>query len=117
MVRVFRTVAPAGDAEYWATNDLAMEEGARAEWARQAFGIEVYHRGIKQCCGIEQCQAQIEEAQRGHIQLALRAFVRLEAHWWQSGTSGYQAKREIIRSAIRDYLAHPLFTLASDPTA
>jgi hypothetical protein len=117
MVRVFRTVATNSDAEYWATNDLEMDEEARAEWARQAFGIEVYHRGLKQCCGIEKCQAQIEEAQRGHIQLAIRAFVRLEAHWWQKGTSWYQAKREIIRAAIRDYLAHPLYTLASDPTA
>ena len=56
-------------------------------------------------------------AQRGHLQLALRAFVRLEAHWLQTGTSWYQAKTAIIRSAVRDYLAHPLFTLASDPTA
>jgi len=116
-VRVFRTVAKDGDAEYWATSDLSMTEAERAEWARQAFGIEVYHRGIKQCCGIEKCQAQTEPAQWGHIQLALRAFVRLEAHWLQTGISWYQAKTEIIRSAVRDYLAHPHYTLASDPTA
>jgi putative transposase len=116
-IRVFRTVAPAGDAEYWATSDLAMTEEERAEWARQAFGIEVYHRGLKQCCGIEKCQAQREEAQRGHIQLALRAFVRLEAHWLQTGVSWYEAKTDIIRTAIREYLAHPRYTLASDPTA
>ena len=49
--------------------------------------------------------------------MALRAFVRLEAHWLQTGISWYQAKTEIIRSAVRDYLAHPHYTLASDPTA
>ena len=116
-VRVFRTVAPDGDAEYWATSDLAMTEAQRREWARQAFGIEVYHRGIKQCCGIEKCQAQLAAAQRGHIQLALRAFVRLEAHWLQTGVSWYAAKADIIRTAIRAYLAQPCYTLASDPTA
>ncbi len=116
-VRVFRTVAPNGDAEYWATSDLSMTEAERAEWARQAFGIEVYHRGIKQCCGIEKCQAQLEASQRGHIQLALRAFVRLETHWLQTGVSWYEAKTDIIRTALREYLAHPRFTLASDPTA
>jgi putative transposase len=116
-VRVFRTVAPDGDAEHWATSDLAMTEAERAEWARQAFGIEVYHRGIKQCCGIEKCQAQLEAAQRGHIQLALRAFVRLEAHWRQTGVSWYAAKADIIRTAIRAYLAQPRYTLATDPTA
>ena len=61
-VRVFRTVAHDGDAEYWATSHLSMTEAERREWARQAFGIEVYHRGIKQCCGIEKCQAQLEAA-------------------------------------------------------
>jgi putative transposase len=116
-VRVFRTVANDGDAEYWATSDLGMTEAARAEWARQAFGIEVYHRGLKQCCGIEKCQAQLEAAQRGHIQLALRAFVRLEEHWQQTGVSWYAAKADIIRTAIRSYLAQPRYTLAIDPTA
>jgi DDE family transposase len=115
--RVFRTVAADGDAEYWATSDLTMTEAKRAEWARQAFGIETYHRGIKQCCGIEKCQAQREETQRGHIQLALRAFVRLEAYWRQTGVSWYAAKTNIVRAAIRAYLAHPRYTLACDPTA
>jgi putative transposase len=116
-VRVFRTVAPDGDAEYWASSDLSITEAERREWARQAFGIEVYHRGIKQCCGIEKCQAQREAAQRGHIQLALRAFVRLEEHWRQTGVSWYAAKADIIRTAIRAYLALPRYTLATDPTA
>ena len=116
-VRVFRTVAKDGDAEYWATSDLEMTAAQRAEWARQAFGIEVYHRGLKQCCGIEKCQAQREERQRGHLQLALRAFVRLEAHWLRTGVSWYEAKTDIVRTAIREYLAHPRYMLASDPTA
>lgn len=116
-VRVFRTVAANGDAEYWATNLLTMTEAERKEWARQAFGIEVYHRGLKQCCGIEKCPAQRKEAQRGHIHLALRAFVRLEVNWLRTGASWYYAKKETIRAAIRDYLAQPRYTLATDPTA
>jgi DDE superfamily endonuclease len=116
-VRVFRTVAADGDAEYWASSDLSMTAAEREESARQAFGIEVYHRGIKQCCGIEKCQAQKEAAQRGHIQLAIRAFVRLEAHWRRSGTSWYEAKTQIVRAAIRAYLAQPWYILACDPTA
>jgi hypothetical protein len=56
-------------------------------------------------------------AQRGHIQLALRAFVRLENHWWNSGVSWYQVKADIIRSAIRTYLANPSCILAAESTA
>jgi putative transposase len=116
-IRVFRTVADHGGAEHWATSQLGMTEGERAEWARQAFGIEVYHRGLKQCCGIEKCQAQRAAAQRSHIQLAVRAFLRLEAHWLQTGVSWYEAKTDIIRAAVRAYLAHPRYTLATDATA
>ena len=53
-----------------------------AEWA---WMIETYHRGIKQFCGIERCQARSETAQRNHIELALRAFLRLEFHCFVKG--------------------------------
>lgn len=110
-IRVFRTVAENGDAVHWATSKLEMREAERAEWARQAFGIELYHRGLKQCCGVEKCQGQKEKVQRGHIQLAIRAFLRLEAHWMRTGISWYEAKENIIREAIRAYLARPLYEL------
>ena len=116
-VRVFRTVAPDGDAEYWATSDLSMTAAEREAWAGQGFLIENYHRGLKQCCGIEKCQARRAAAQWGHIQLALRAYVRLESHWWNHGISWYQLKADIIRSAIRAYLANPSCLLPSDATA
>jgi hypothetical protein len=54
LVRVFRTVSQNGDAEYWATNDLKMTEEKREELEKKGWGIEVYHRGLKQCCGVEQ---------------------------------------------------------------
>ena len=41
-IRVFRTVAPDGDAEFWATSRLEMSESERAELERQCFAIENY---------------------------------------------------------------------------
>jgi len=35
MIRVFRTVAPDGDAEHWATDDLGMSEPTREELESQ----------------------------------------------------------------------------------
>ena len=120
-VKVFRTVSPDRGAEYWAPSDLQMTEEERAEWATPsglpAFGIEVYHRGLKQPGtrraggGVEKCQARTKEAQRGHIQLAIRAFVRLEVNWMRTGQTWYAAKCSIIREAIRKYLAYPRFIL------
>ena len=114
-IRVFRTVSKDGDVEHWATNDLEMTEQQRESLARQAWGIETYHRGLKQCCGVEKCQVRTAEGQRNHIRLSLQAFLRLEAHRLSAGVSWYESKANIIRSALRDYLAYPKYTL--HPTA
>lgn len=114
-IQVFRIVAPNGDAEHWATDDLKMENGTRQELARQVFAIENYHRQLKQCCGIERAQVRKAQAQKCHILLSVRAFVRLEAHRLKTGISGYAAKAGLIREAIRLYLQKP--TILLEPTA
>jgi hypothetical protein len=96
-VKVFRTVGTNGDAEYWATSQLNMTLAQAAFHALDAWQIEVYHRGLKQFTG----------------GLAIRAFVRLEAHRLRSGMSWFETKTSIIRSAIRLYLAEPAPTLHS----
>jgi putative transposase len=110
-IQVFRTVASNGDVEHWATDDLKMQEGERLELVRQVFAIENYHRQLKQCCGIEKAQVRSATAQKCHILLSLRAFVRLEAHRLQTGISSYAAKANVIREAIRLYLRQPSITL------
>jgi hypothetical protein len=116
-VRVFRVDAPDGDAEYWATNDLGMDEGTRQQNAELGFAIENYHRELKQICGVEKCQARSERAQRNHIGLAIRAFLRLEWHFFTTGISGFLAKTNIIIEAMRHYLAAPSIQLPKRATA
>lgn len=126
-VKVFRTVSTNGDAEpeenagesgngkvqYWATNDLAMTEEKREELARRAWGVETYHRRLKQYCGAERSQCQSAEAQHNHIQMSIRAFLRLELHRVETAVSFYESKTAIIREAIRTYLADPSYILPS----
>jgi len=112
-IKVFRTVGTNGDAEYWATSRLDMTIEQAAFYALDAWQIEVYHRGLKQFTGVERGQYRLEISQRNHIGLAIRAFVRLEAHRLQTGISWFEAKTAIIRSAIRLYLTHPTITLSS----
>ena len=59
----------------------------------------------------ERSQARSARVQRNHLRLCLQAFLRLEAHRLQTGRSWYEAKTAIIRSAVRDYLAYPLYQL------
>jgi len=114
-VKVFRTVSKEGEAEYWATNDLKMTEAKRAELEREGWGIEVYHRGLKQCCGVEKAQVRKAAAILSHLLFCLRAFLRLEVYRLRTGVSWYEAKAAIVRDAIRSYLAHPIYVL--HPTA
>jgi putative transposase len=111
LVRVFRVVAPNGDTAHWATNDLGMAEDARQMFAEWSWGIEEYHRGLKQFTGVERCQVRAERGQRNHIGCAIRAFVRLEYHRFTTGVSWFAAKLGIIRDAVRAYLVNPRLTL------
>jgi hypothetical protein len=99
MIRVFRIDAPDGDADYWATSDLKMDEATRRAQAELVFAIENDHRDLKQNCGVEKCQARSERAPRHHIGLAIRAFLRLEWHHFSTGISGFLAKTHIINPA------------------
>jgi len=113
-VKVFKkTVSSNGDVDYWATDDLEMKEKAREELQKDGWGVEVYHRGIKQCCGVERSQVRRAIKQIGHITLSLRAFIRLKINGVRRGTSWYESKISVIRGAVGSYLSNPVFTLAS----
>lgn len=113
LVRLFRIVAANGEAEYWATNDVDMDAIERLEYAGMSWGIEVYHRALKQECHAEHAMVRAGRAQRNHIGMAIRAFVRLEWHRVRTGESWTQAKRSVYRFAVRHYLTHPRFVLPS----
>ncbi len=110
-IKVFRTVSENGDAEYWATNILDLEEPQRTEFTRKGWGIETYHRGLKQCCGVERAQVRSHRGQFVHILFAIRAFLRLEWNRLSTGMSWYEAKLQVIRHSIREYLKSPKYIM------
>jgi putative transposase len=110
-IRVFRVGARNGDTDYWATSDLEMDALTRLKYGEFSWRIEEYHRGIKQFCGVERCQARRAKAQRNHIGLSIRAFLRMECHCFALGLSWFQAKLDVIRNAVRTYLTNPTILL------
>ena len=116
-IKVFRIVSKDGDIEYWATDVLDMDEAKREKFGGYSWKIEEYHRGIKQFCGVENCQARKSQSQRAHIMFALRAFLRLEAERLRTGISWFESKRRIIRQAIRAYVKYPSYSSLKVSTA
>jgi putative transposase len=112
-IKVFKIAGTNDSFEDWATNVLDMPLETCAFQALEAWQVEVYHRGLKQFTGIERGQFRLEISQRNHSGLAIRAFVRLEVYRLHTGTSWFQSKAQIIRDAIRAYLAQPRLTLES----
>ncbi len=112
-IRVIKVVSRDEDIEYWATNDLATDQLRRLELAEKCWAVEEYHRALKQCCNVERCQARSGRAQRNHIGMAIRAFVRLSWHFYTTGVSYYETKAAIVREAVRAYRSKPLYRLAS----
>ena len=117
LVKVFGIVATNGDIAYWATNALDMDDLTRLQFAEFSWAIEHYHRGIKQCTGIERCQCRTARAQRNHIGMALRAFLRFEAHCFARGISWIEAKVAIVREAVLSYLSSPRVDFPKTSTA
>lgn len=106
-VMVSKIVFKNEDVTYVATNDLSLDNPETIRSHNDfRWKIETFHRGIKQCCGIERCYSTRERSQRNHILCAFLAFLKLELERIQNGISWYQQKWSIARSATTNYLAN-----------
>ena len=85
MIRVFKTVSKKGDVEYWATDDLGMNNERSEELSGVGWGIEEYHRGVKQCCGIERAQVRkaiLNLESRPHVDKGIHAPRTIQTDDW-----------------------------------
>lgn len=112
-IKVFKLVSKERGIEYWATNHLKMNELDRLSLSDKGWLIEDYHRGIKQFCGVEKCQARTEKAQRNHILFSLQAFLRIERFCFRTGLTWFEAKIGIVREAVKTYLRFPKYVLSA----
>lgn len=72
---------------------------------REHWGIESYHRAIKQVCCAEKFFVRWKTAIRNHLFCALRAFVQLEIQRWRGEIkSWYALKRHIIDDAVTNFI-------------
>ncbi len=111
MIKVFKKVRTDDDFECWATNDLKMTDLLRLKYAEISGMIETYHGGVKQFCGIEQCQARSERAQRNRIEMASRAFLRIENISLSRESLGFRQRFQLSAMLSAAYLAKPTYGL------
>ena len=101
-VTVFKFVAKNGRIDYVTTN---MENPTRDDITaiiQARWSIEVYHRELKQTCGIERCQARTGRAQRNHICLAILAWLDKHRRRLVEHITLYQQDWDIIKRGVSD---------------
>jgi hypothetical protein len=99
-ITVFRFVAKNSRTDYIGTN---MENPSRDRIEaiiKARWKIEVYHRELKQTCGLERCQSRTGRAQRNHIFLAISAWIQKYKRRLVKGVSFYQQKWDVIKNDI-----------------
>lgn len=99
-ITVFRFVSRDGRTDYVGTN----QENPTREEIKKVFKsrweIEVYHRELKQCCGLEKCQSHSGRSQRNHITLSIITWIKRSRRRLNEEISMYQQKWEIIKPTI-----------------
>ncbi len=66
------------------------------------WSVEVYHRKIKQTCGIERCQSRTERAQRNHVFMAIAAWFEEHKLRINHKTTLFKQNWNVIKGAIQD---------------
>lgn len=99
-ITVFRFVAKNGRTDFIGTSIETPSRDQVIDLVKKRWGIEVFHRELKQTCGLECCQARSGRAQRNHIGLALLSWIRQLDLRNRLSCSIYKLKWNVIKDAI-----------------
>jgi hypothetical protein len=107
-IYVFRFVAKNGRTDYFGTNIPDPTREHVAELVHKRWEIEVYHRELKQTCGLEHCLARTSRGQRNHIGFSILTWIKQSRVRKQTHASFYQQHWNIIKDAIAYNLKYQL---------
>jgi hypothetical protein len=107
-VWVFWFVARNGRTDYWGTNLERPSKKEILSLIRSRWQIEVFHRELKQTCGLECSQAQKSRSQRNHIVLSVLSWIKKAEVRRRVNLTLYQQKWNAIKSAITQQLTYEL---------
>jgi hypothetical protein len=113
-VKVFRTVLK-NEIRYYVMFVPNLDKLDSITWREfqkihdQHWGIEEYHRALKQVCNIERFQVRESRAIRTHIFCAIRCFVQLECLRFKGQIiNWYSLQRNLFTEVIRSFIVNNL---------
>lgn len=103
-ITVFRFVAKNGRTDYVGTNLENPTSREVKDLVGRRWNIEVYHRELKQTCGLENCQSRAGRAQRNHIGFSILTWIRRAKQRSLNNLSFYQQNWNIVKESIAQNL-------------
>jgi Transposase DDE domain len=114
-IKLFRKVFKKEDSRHYILylpDEESLQEITRSEFVAihdTHWGIESFHRAIKQVCGICRFMVRDSQAIKTHIFCSLQAFVRLEKMRSENIISNwYELQRNLFTLVLRDYIVENL---------
>jgi hypothetical protein len=86
---------------YLVSNDLNLTVEELCTTYGQRWGVEEFHRSIKQNVGLEKSPTKYERTQRNHIFAAMLAWIKLEVLSWKEQRTHYGFKTKLYVKAFR----------------
>lgn len=90
---------------YLVTSDLTLDYDRITKLFQKRWGIEVYHKSLKQNASLEHSPTRTKTSQRNHLFASLCAFVKLERLKIKTGQNHFALKSKLYLSAVRSALA------------
>lgn len=107
-IHVFRFEGKNNRTDYIGTNIENPTKDQIKSLVRKRWQIEVFHRELKQTCGLEYCQARTSRAQRNHIVLSVLSWIKSADVRRRYHLTLYQQQWDVIKYAIAKQLRYEL---------
>ena len=107
-LKLFSVAVSSNRTDFVVTNDTsqACADDTKKICAIRWF-IEQFHREIKQLTGMEKCQCRKQRIQRNHIACAMHVWVYLKKLAYETKTTVYQIKRNLLSEYLKTELENP----------
>jgi len=86
---------------YLVSSDLTLNFDQLTRLYQKRWGIEVYHKSLKQNASLEKSPTRTPTTQRNHLFASLCAYVKLEALKLKTGVGHFTIKSKIYLSALK----------------
>ena len=87
------------------TSDLTLDYDQISKLFQKRWGIEVYHKSLKQNAALEKSPTRTETTQRNHLFASLCAYVKLERLKIKSKQNHFALKSKLYLAAVKSAYA------------